>query len=85
MTPTLSRPSPSSMTASDRRQEAFLLIDEIKAAIAGGASFRSSRENDSKFFVTIRDRLKQFPMSGITPKELEYLRKIAERMKGKRK
>lgn len=81
MTPTLSRPSPSSMTASDRRQEAFLLIDEIKAAIAGGASFRNPEV--SGFFVDMRDALAKWgPNTHVSPGQLRGLRKVRDRMKG---
>ncbi len=75
-------PSPSSMTAVERREEAFQLVDDIKVAFALGKRFIDRKG----FFPDMRDRLAKYgPNARVSPGQLEGLRKIAARLKGKRK
>jgi len=84
MIKTLTRPSPASMTAVERREESFLLVDEIKAAIAAGRTFTNA--NVSAFFVNMRNILSRYgPNAHVSPGQLGALRKVARVMKGKRK
>lgn len=81
---TETRHKPSEMTSIERREEAFQLVDEMKAKIAGGASFISPYASD--LFTGIRDALKQWgPNTRVSPDQLKGLRKINARMRGKKK
>ncbi len=76
--------SPSLLTAAERRWEAIELVGNIKAAIAGGASFVNPHA--SGFFADMRDALLKWgPNARVSPDQLKYLRKIQGRMRGKQK
>lgn len=80
----LTNQSPFAMTAVARREESFVLVDEIKSAIAGGASFTNPYA--SELFTSMRDRLAKYgPNTHVSPDQLRGLRKISQRMKGKKK
>lgn len=76
-----SRP-PASMTAVERREESFVLVDEIKAQLALGKRFIDR----SGFFASMRDRLAKYgPNTHVSPGQLDGLRRIAKGMRSKKK